>query len=110
MPNISKFNFSEIFSNDNGKTSGSGFAGVIICLVCAICFVAGVVDKMFLSHTSDVMDKCISFVMWGAGLLGVRKFMQNKIAPEEEKPQEEKPVEKPKEEAKGTANVDNPDA
>lgn len=93
MPNISKFNFSELFSNDNGKTSGSGFAGVIICLVCAICFIAGVIDKMFISHTTDVMDKCISFVMWGAGLLGVRKFMQNKVASTEETTTPEKPEE-----------------
>ncbi len=80
MPNLSKFNFAEIFSNDNGKTSGSGFAGVIICLICSVGFVAGIVDKMFLSHTPDIMNSCIGFATLGAALLGVRKVMQNKTA------------------------------
>jgi C4-dicarboxylate transporter len=80
MANLSKFNFQEIFSNDNGKSSGSGFAGVIICLVCSLCFMAGVVDKMFFSHTSDIMNASIGFSTLGAGLLGVRKVMQNKTA------------------------------
>ena len=78
MPNVSKFSFQEIFSNDNGKSSGSGFAGVVICTIGAICFLMGVVDKMFLSHTPDVMNSTIGFVTLGAGLLGVRKFMNNK--------------------------------
>lgn len=105
MPNISKFNFQEIFSNDNGKSSGSGFAGVIICLVCAVSFLMGVVDKMFISHTSDVMNSTIGFATLGAGLLGVRKFMQNKtsdvcITPDKH---DDTP------EVKGSADVDNPD-
>ena len=81
------------------------FAGVIICLVCAVSFLMGVVDKMFISHTSDVMNSTIGFATLGAGLLGVRKFMQNKtsdvcITPDKH---DDTP------EVKGSADVDNPD-
>jgi hypothetical protein len=134
MPNISKFSFNEVISNDNGKSSGSGFSGVIICIVSSVCFIAGVIDKMFISHSSDVMNSCIGFATLGAGLLGVRKWMQNKPAPKTDiaddstdDDDDDEPVEKPVDkaadkvdktrvtvdvttDAKGSAQVDNPDA
>ena len=112
MANVSKFNFQEIFSNDNGKSSGSGFAGVIICLVCSLCFLAGVVDKMCLSHTSDIMNSSIGFATLGAGLLGVRKFMQNKTAetPIADVPADATVAQEPDKQVEGNTVVDNPDA
>ena len=38
MYNKSKFRFSETFNNANGKTSGSGFVGVIMGLTTTIAF------------------------------------------------------------------------
>ena len=117
--NISKFSLAECFSNDNGKSSGSGFAGVVICLVCSIGFIAGIADKMFISHTSDIMNSCIGFATLGAGLLGVRKFMQNKPAPNdiETSKVDEPAVDTQSDttpaddapEAEGSTKVDNPD-
>lgn len=78
---ISKFSFSEMFSNDNGKTSGTAFVGVIICLSGTLCFLLGVVDKMFLSKTIDIISQSITFVLIGASLMGVRKIVGGKSGP-----------------------------
>jgi hypothetical protein len=86
-PNISKFSWAELFSNNDGKTSGSGFVGVIICLVGTLCFFLGCIDKMFVSKEIDIITQSIVFVGIGATLLGARKFMSTKPKPvEEEKP------------------------
>ena len=86
-PNISKFSWAELFSNNDGKTSGSGFAGVIICLVGTLCFFLGCIDKMFVSKEIDIITQSIVFVGIGATLLGARKFISAKSKPvEEEKP------------------------
>lgn len=88
-PNISKFSWAELFSNNDGKTSGSGFVGVIICLVGTLCFFLGCIDKMFVSKEIDIITQSIVFVGIGATLLGTRKFMGAKSKPkpvEEEKP------------------------
>lgn len=77
-PNISKFSWAELFSNNDGKTSGSGFVGVIICLVGTLCFFLGCVDKMFVSKEIDIITQSIVFVGIGATLLGARKFMSTK--------------------------------
>ena len=88
-PNISKFSWAELFSNNDGKTSGSGFSGVIICLVGTLCFFLGCIDKMFISKEIDIITQSIVFVGIGATLLGARKFLATKPEP---KTVEEKPV------------------
>jgi hypothetical protein len=88
-PNISKFSWAELFSNSDGKTSGSGFSGVIICLVGTLCFFLGCVDKMFISKEIDIITQSIVFVGIGATLLGARKFLGSKPEPVEEKVEEQ---------------------
>ena len=73
---ISKFSFAELFSNDNGKTSGSAFCGVIICLIGSLCFLLGCIDKVFIGHTIDIITQSITFVLIGATLMGVRKIIK----------------------------------
>lgn len=68
-----KFSFSEMTSNTDGKTSGSGTMGVYICIIGGICFMLGVYDTAFLTHGTDIMLQSIIFVGIGAGLLGYRK-------------------------------------
>lgn len=70
-----------MFSNDNGKTSATAFVGVVICLSGTICFLLGVVDKMFLSKTIDIISQSITFVLIGASLMGVRKVVGGKSTP-----------------------------
>ncbi len=78
MPNISKFSWAELFSNDNGKTSGTAFVGIIVSLVGTLCFFMGCIDKMFVGHTLDIVTQSIVLVGIGATLLGVRKVVSSK--------------------------------
>jgi hypothetical protein len=75
----SKFVFSETFNNSNGKSSGSGFAGIVLTLVGAVCFLAAMVGYFIqLPNTLEVMGKIIIVLTLSAALLGVRKFMGSK--------------------------------
>jgi len=77
-PNMSKFSWPELFANSDGKTSGSGFAGVVICMVGTLCFLLGCIDKMFISKGIDIITQSIVFVGIGATLLGARKLLAKK--------------------------------
>ena len=72
-PPINKFSFAQLTSNNDGKTSGSGSMGVLICTVGSLCFLLGVVDKMFLTKTIDIVNESIILIGIGAALLGYRK-------------------------------------
>lgn len=76
-PNISKFSWPELFSNETGKTSASGFTGVIISLVGTLCFFMGCVDKMFFTNSVDIITQSIILVGIGVALLGVRKVTKS---------------------------------
>lgn len=75
---IQKFSWSEMVSNGNGKTSGTAFAGLVICLVGTLCFLLGCIEKMFISTSIDVISQSIVFVGIGSSLLGLRKYMDSK--------------------------------
>jgi hypothetical protein len=70
---INKFSFSQLTSNSDGKTSGSGTMGVLICFIGCLTFLIGCVDKIFFSHDVDILVQTIIFTGIGAALLGVRK-------------------------------------
>lgn len=70
---IERFSFAQMTSNNDGKTSGSGTMGVLICTVGALCFLLGCVDKMFIGKDIDILNQAIVFTLIGAGLLGYRK-------------------------------------
>ena len=67
------FSFAQMTSNNNGKTSGSGTAGLYIIFIGGICFLLGCIDKMFLDKTVDIITQSIVLVGIGASLLGYRK-------------------------------------
>jgi len=70
-----KFRFSEVFLNSNGKTSGSGFVGVIAGLIGCFGFLVSIVG--FIGHypnTLQFMEQTIFFMGVSATLLGVRKI------------------------------------
>ena len=72
----SKFVFSETFSNSNGKSSGSGFAGVMLFMIGGVSFLAAMVGYfMQIPNTLEVMGKIVIILSLSAALLGVRKFM-----------------------------------
>jgi hypothetical protein len=70
---IERFSFAQMTSNNDGKTSGSGTMGVLICTVGALCFLLGCADKMFIGKDIDILNQAIVFTLIGAGLLGYRK-------------------------------------
>ena len=67
------FSFGQMTSNQDGKTSGSGTMGILICVIGAISFLLGVLDKLWISGSIDVITQSIIFVGIGAALLGYRK-------------------------------------
>jgi len=87
--NMSKFSWAELFSNNSGKTSGSGFVGVIVSLVGTLCFLMGCLDKMFFTNSIDIITQSIILVGIGTTLLGVRKVISG-VKPNETKAEEPK--------------------
>lgn len=71
----SKFVFSEVFNNHSGKTSGSGFIGVLMGIVGCLGFIAACVGYfMKLEDTIPFMQQTIFFIGAATVLLGARKF------------------------------------
>ena len=73
---IDRFSFAQMTSNSDGKTSGSGTMGVLVCTVGSLVFLLGAIDKMFLSKDIDILNQAIVFTLIGAGLLGYRKSVK----------------------------------
>lgn len=84
---IERFSFAQMTSNSNGKTSGSGTMGIMICAVGCITFLLGSIDKMFINNDIDILTQTIIFTGIGAALLGYRKSFDQPI--EIEEPREE---------------------
>jgi len=77
---INRFSFSQMTSNDSGKTSGSGTAGVFITATGLLGFLIGAVDY-FMHAKSDIMTQSIIVITIGASLLGYRKGVNTKKQP-----------------------------
>jgi hypothetical protein len=81
---IDRFSFAQMTSNSDGKTSGSGTMGVLICMIGCITFLLGCIDKMFINHDVDILTQTIIFTGIGAALLGYRKSMDQVVTSESE--------------------------
>ena len=92
MPDINKFSFSQMTSNSDGKTSGSGTMGVLICTVGSLCFLLGTIDKLFVTGSIDVITQSIIFVGIGATLLGYRKSKATPVTADDTTTEEEQPL------------------
>lgn len=70
-----KFRFSETFTNTNGKTSGSGFIGVMLGIIAGLAFIAAMVGYFLeIPNTIEVMDQMLKLIAASTILLGVRKM------------------------------------
>ena len=70
----SEFKFSETFNNSTGKTSGSGFIGVLMGLVAILSFIAGVVGwYLDLENVMEFLEKVLQLGGLSTLLMGVRK-------------------------------------
>jgi hypothetical protein len=74
-----KFSFHQLFSNSDGKTSASGFAGILVILAGLVAFLFGV-EEFFRASKNDIMNQSIIVITIGAGLLGVRKSKDSTLA------------------------------
>jgi hypothetical protein len=74
MYNGNIFSFGQMTSNEGGKTSASGSMGVLICSVGCLTFFLGAIDRVFFSHSIDIMTQTIVFTGMGVGLLGMKKW------------------------------------
>jgi hypothetical protein len=88
MKNISKFSWAEMTSNETGKTSASGTIGVIISLVGALGFLFGIIDKMFIDKSFEILNQSIIVIGIGVGLLGFRKGKDPNPSNKPEEPSE----------------------
>jgi hypothetical protein len=70
---IDKFSLSQMTSNKDGKTSGSGTMGCLIIAIGCICFAIGAIDFTLGSQQDDIMMYSSGIITVGAGLLGFRK-------------------------------------
>ena len=71
----SKFQFSETFNNSDGKTSGSGFIGVITGLVGAFLIFVGVFAFFFkYPEAMEFLGIGLKVLGISAALMGVRKI------------------------------------
>jgi hypothetical protein len=73
--NIQKFSFAEMTSNNNGKTSATSTAGAYIIFIGGLSFLLGVIDKMFLEKSIDIINQAVMFTTIGAALLGVKNVV-----------------------------------
>ncbi|NBU99468.1 MAG: hypothetical protein EBS19_14880 [Spirochaetia bacterium] len=77
---INKFSFAQLTSNSDGKTSGSGTAGLYVVFIGGVCFLLGCIDKIFFDRSSDILTQSIVFVSIGATLLGYRKYKDSGVS------------------------------
>jgi len=86
---MDRFSFGQLTSNSDGKTSGSGTAGLYIVFIGGVCFFLGCIDK-----SVDILTQSIIMISIGATLLGYRKSKDSgieEIEPEKIKETEETP-------------------
>jgi hypothetical protein len=73
--NPKKFVFHELFTNTNGKQSGSGFIGLLMGVVSVIAFCVLIVGWWLNKpNVNEILEKILQFTLLATALLGVRKF------------------------------------
>ena len=71
-----KFSFSEIFANNNGKTSSTKIIGFLVSIVCLFIFIMLVVYYFFnpgeCANVLEIIDRTVSYFSISAGLMGIK--------------------------------------
>ena len=78
--NIKKWSFGEMTSNTDGKTSVTSTSGFIIVMIGCLSFLLGVIDKMFIDKSMDVINQAVAFTMIGAALIGYKNYTGHKVS------------------------------
>jgi hypothetical protein len=77
---IKKWSFGEMTSNPDGKTSVTSTSGFIIVMIGCLSFLLGVIDKMFIDKSMDVINQAVAFTMIGAALIGYKNYTGHKVS------------------------------
>ena len=77
---IKKWSFGEMTSNPDGKSSVTSTSGFIIVMVGCLSFLLGVVDKMFIDKSMDVINQAVAFTMIGAALICYKNYTGHKVS------------------------------
>ncbi len=81
-----KFNFHEVFINESGKQSGSGFIGVLVGLITVAGFISGTVAWFLgVPDTMIYFEKVLQLGGLSAILMGVRKVSGAMMMPKQSK-------------------------
>lgn len=74
-----KFSWVELITNSNGKTSGSGFIGLIGSLVSIFCLMITMVGYLIgLPHTTEILTSLTLIIGIFTALLVTRKIVGDK--------------------------------
>jgi hypothetical protein len=87
---IKKWSFGEMTSNPDGKTSVTSTSGFIIVIIGCLSFLMGVIDKMFIDKSMDVINQAVAFTMIGAALIGYKNYTGHKVTISNNKKEEVK--------------------
>lgn len=77
---IQKWSFGEMTSNPDGKSSVTSTTGFIIAMVGCLSFLLGVIDKMFIDKSMDVINQAVMFTTIGAALIGYKNYTGHKVS------------------------------
>ena len=73
-----KFSISEIFANNNGKTSSTKIIGFIVSIVCLMIFIMLVIYYFYnpgeCANILEIIDRTVSYFSISAGLMGVKSI------------------------------------
>ena len=73
-----KFSISEIFANNNGKTSSTKIIGFIVSIVCLMIFIMLVIYYFYnpgeCANILEIIDRTVSYFPISAGLMGVKSI------------------------------------
>ncbi len=75
MKDVNKFSFAQMTSNSDGKTSGSGSAGIYLVFIGGLIVLMGSIAGLFMNapQAANVLLAGTGTLTFGAGLLGYRK-------------------------------------
>jgi len=76
---IKKFNFGELTSNSNGKTSATGVSGLMCITVGLLGFIFSILGAAYYSMSAEHVYASIIVITIGAGLLGYKKKVSKDI-------------------------------
>lgn len=81
---LKKFSFTEMTSNSNGKTSATSVAGLYVVALGGIGFLLGIIDKLFINSSIEIIDQSVIMTSIGAAILGIKNIARRPRSEEQD--------------------------